>query len=71
MTPQDPELGQAELIRLLDLGLPDIDGRLGAVVLVALNVRYGMLRLSTRVMSIMVHQHNYIPPSTLYPQQHG
>ena len=36
--PQDPQLGQAELVRLLDLGLPDIDRRLGAVVLLALDV---------------------------------
>jgi hypothetical protein len=40
---QDPELGQAELIGLLDLRLPHIDGSLGAVVLVPLHVRYGVL----------------------------
>jgi len=41
--PQDPELGQAELISLLDLRLPHIDGSLGAIVLVPLHICYGML----------------------------
>jgi hypothetical protein len=47
-TPQDPELGQAKFIRLLNLGRPHIDGRLGTVVLVTLNVRYRMLKSSTK-----------------------
>jgi hypothetical protein len=44
--PQDPQLGQAELVGLLDLGLPHVDRRLGAVVLLALNVRYRVLKNS-------------------------
>jgi hypothetical protein len=36
-----------------------------------LNIRYRMLQLSTRVMSITVHQLTYIPPSTPSPQRHG
>jgi len=41
--PQDPELGQAEFIGLLDLRLPHIDGGLGAIVLVPLHISYGVL----------------------------
>lgn len=42
-TPQDPELGQAELVGLLNLRLPHIDGGLGSIVLIPLHISYGML----------------------------
>jgi hypothetical protein len=57
--PQDPQLGQAELVRLLDLGIPDIDRRLRAVVLLALNVRYRVLKIHSRQLQIQCTQWDF------------
>jgi hypothetical protein len=53
-TPQDPELGQAELVGLLNLGLPHIDSGLGSIVLIPFHISYGMLRNLREIITRLV-----------------